>query len=51
MKSWSDKKSYFELNELTAVHVKFHICQTPRSRILQIPLQIFYKIYETKYSC
>ena len=32
MNGWSDKKSYFKLfswHNLTALHTKFHICETP----------------------
>ena len=35
MKGWSDKKailSFISRHNLTALHTKFHICQTPPSR-------------------
>ena len=52
MKGWSDKKailSFISRHNLTALHAKFYICQTPCSCFLQITSQIFEKLCETKY--
>ena len=53
MNGWSDINailSFFSRHKQTALHTKFHICQTPRSRFLQITSQTFDKISEIKYS-
>ena len=50
LKGWSDKNAilnFFSRHDLTALHTKF---QTPSSRFLQVTLQIYDKICETKYS-
>ena len=53
LNGWSDKNavlSFFSRHNMTALHAKFHICQTLRSSFLQIILQIFDKLCEIKYS-
>jgi len=53
MNGWSDKNailSFFSRHNLTALHTKFHICQTTRSRFLQITSQKFDKLREITYS-
>ena len=53
MNGWSDKNailSFFSWHNLTAIHTKFHICETPRSRFLQLTQEMFDKLCEIKYS-
>ena len=52
MKGWSDKNAilnFFSRHDLSALHTKFHTCQTSLSRFLEITLQKYDMIYETKY--
>ena len=53
MNGWTDKNailSFFSWHNLTSLHTKFHICQTPRSPFLQVTSKIFDKLCEIKYS-